>query len=56
MRLFRLADAAQYRAKAARSVKPVVAGRDGAVMRLADTPSPTGDRRRLRGKRPDSGT
>ncbi|MFJ5289955.1 MULTISPECIES: diguanylate cyclase domain-containing protein [unclassified Streptomyces] len=55
-RLFRLADAAQYRAKAARSVKPVVAGRDGAVMRLADTPSPTGDRRRLRGKRPDSGT
>lgn len=37
-RLFRLADAAQYRAKAARSAKPVVAGRDGAVLRLADTP------------------
>lgn len=55
-RLFRLADAAQYRAKAARSVKPVVAGRDGAVMRLADTPPPTGDRRHLRGKRPDSRT
>ncbi|WP_138910034.1 diguanylate cyclase domain-containing protein, partial [Streptomyces chryseus] len=29
-RLFRLADAAQYRAKAARSTLPVVAGRDGA--------------------------
>ncbi|MFV2121463.1 diguanylate cyclase domain-containing protein, partial [Streptomyces sp. Act-28] len=29
-RLFRLADAAQYRAKAARSPMPVVAGRDGA--------------------------
>lgn len=50
-RLFRLADAAQYRAKAARSSRPVVAGRDGAVVRLADTPSPTGDRRRIRGKR-----
>ncbi|WP_328537034.1 GGDEF domain-containing protein [Streptomyces sp. NBC_00344] len=50
-RLFRLADAAQYRAKAARSAKPVVAGRDGAVIPLADTPSPGADRRRIRGKR-----
>ncbi|MGW1841164.1 diguanylate cyclase domain-containing protein [Streptomyces sp. NPDC001966] len=52
-RLFRLADAAQYRAKAARSVKPVVAGRDGEVLRLADAPprSPH-DRRHLRGSRP----
>ncbi|MEV8566932.1 GGDEF domain-containing protein [Streptomyces sp. NPDC051322] len=50
-RLFRLADAAQYRAKAARSAKPVVAGRDGAVLRLADAPPGSGDRRRLRGKR-----
>ncbi|MCK8680950.1 GGDEF domain-containing protein [Streptomyces lichenis] len=51
-RLFRLADAAQYRAKAARSPKPVVAGRDGAVIRLADAPSPPlgpgRDRRRFR--------
>ncbi|WP_405899565.1 GGDEF domain-containing protein [Streptomyces sp. NBC_00727] len=53
-RLFRLADAAQYRAKAARSGRPVVAGRDGEVIRLADSPpkSPH-DRRRLRGNRPD---
>jgi len=52
-RLFRLADAAQYRAKAARSARPVVAGRDGEVIRLADSPpkSPH-DRRRLRGNRP----
>ncbi|WP_329195164.1 GGDEF domain-containing protein [Streptomyces sp. NBC_01435] len=52
-RLFRLADAAQYRAKAARSVKPVVAGRDDEVIRLADAPprSPH-DRRHLRGSRP----
>ncbi|MFG2624046.1 diguanylate cyclase domain-containing protein [Streptomyces sp. NPDC048473] len=52
-RLFRLADAAQYRAKAARSDKPVVAGRDGEVIRLADSPprSPH-DRRHLRGSRP----
>ncbi|PJN03016.1 diguanylate cyclase [Streptomyces sp. CB01201] len=50
-RLFRLADAAQYRAKAARSAKPVVAGRDGAVLRLADAPpSPPHDRRRFRGR------
>ncbi|GGT57750.1 GGDEF domain-containing protein [Streptomyces purpureus] len=46
-RLFRLADAAQYRAKAARSSKPVVAGRDGSVVRLADAP-PHRDRRRFR--------
>ncbi|MEU6013647.1 GGDEF domain-containing protein [Streptomyces sp. NPDC047515] len=52
-RLFRLADAAQYRAKAARSAEPVVAGRDGEVIRLADAPprSPH-DRRHLRGSRP----
>ncbi|MET9658919.1 GGDEF domain-containing protein [Streptomyces sp. NPDC006510] len=52
-RLFRLADAAQYRAKAARSMKPVVAGRDDEVIRLADSPprSPH-DRRHLRGSRP----
>lgn len=52
-RLFRLADAAQYRAKAARSLKPVVAGRDGEVIRLADSPPKSAhDRRRLRGNRP----
>lgn len=50
-RLFRLADAAQYKAKAARSEKPVVAGRDGAVVRLADAPpGGTQDRRRFRGR------
>ncbi|MCP3818992.1 sensor domain-containing diguanylate cyclase [Streptomyces sp. A3M-1-3] len=50
-RLFRLADAAQYKAKAARSEKPVVAGRDGAVIRLADAPpNGTQDRRRFRGR------
>lgn len=51
-RLFRLADAAQYRAKAARSVGPVVAGRDGGVVRLADEPPrgpEPGERRRFRG-------
>ncbi|MFF8830416.1 diguanylate cyclase domain-containing protein [Streptomyces sp. NPDC015131] len=37
-RLFRLADAAQYRAKAARAPGPVVAGRDGTVLALADHP------------------
>ncbi|MFD7921546.1 diguanylate cyclase domain-containing protein [Streptomyces sp. NPDC059740] len=53
-RLFRLADAAQYRAKAARSDTPVVAGRDGGtedpVVRLADAPErrPTTERRRFR--------
>ncbi|MER8161443.1 sensor domain-containing diguanylate cyclase [Streptomyces sp. NPDC094472] len=55
-RLFRLADAAQYRAKAARSLKPVVAGRDGgtedSVIRLADTsPAHPPERRRFRGRR-----
>ncbi|MCY0940758.1 GGDEF domain-containing protein [Streptomyces antarcticus] len=50
-RLFRLADAAQYKAKAARSAKPVVAGRDTAVVRLADAPPRgPGDRRRFRGR------
>ncbi|MGW2227989.1 diguanylate cyclase domain-containing protein [Streptomyces formicae] len=59
-RLFRLADAAQYRAKAARAVKPVVAGRGGGegeegdpVVRLADAPcGEGGDRRRFRGREP----
>uniref|UniRef100_A0AAU2VNT1 GGDEF domain-containing protein n=1 Tax=Streptomyces sp. NBC_00008 TaxID=2903610 RepID=A0AAU2VNT1_9ACTN len=54
-RLFRLADAAQYRAKAARSLRPVVAGRDGEVIRLADSPPKAAhDRRRLRGNRPSA--
>ncbi|MFE0422719.1 diguanylate cyclase [Streptomyces sp. NPDC058953] len=54
-RLFRLADAAQYRAKAAGSAKPVVAGRDGAVLRLADAPARRHpqDRRRFRGVPPE---
>ncbi|MFF6984835.1 diguanylate cyclase domain-containing protein [Streptomyces sp. NPDC010273] len=55
-RLFRLADAAQYRAKALRADKPVVAGRDGPddpVVRLADSPTPEmpAERRRFRGRR-----
>ncbi|MFC3575974.1 sensor domain-containing diguanylate cyclase [Streptomyces yaanensis] len=54
-RLFRLADAAQYRAKALRAAKPVVAGREGPddpVVRLADAPPPAaGERRRFRGRR-----
>ncbi|WP_405712053.1 GGDEF domain-containing protein [Streptomyces xanthophaeus] len=51
-RLFRLADAAQYKAKAARSAKPVVAGRDTAVVRLADAAAEaaSGERRRFRGR------
>lgn len=55
-RLFRLADAAQYRAKAGRASRPVVAGREGPddpVVRLADTPPPPEDareRRRFRGR------
>ncbi|MGW3187640.1 diguanylate cyclase domain-containing protein [Streptomyces ardesiacus] len=54
-RLFRLADAAQYRAKADRAVGPVVAGREGPgdpVVRLADEPSreEDGERRRFRGR------
>ncbi|MFF2652031.1 diguanylate cyclase domain-containing protein [Streptomyces sp. NPDC058045] len=55
-RLFRLADAAQYRAKAARADRPVVAGRDGPddpVVRLADASAPpAGERRSIRGRRP----
>ncbi|MEU0600317.1 GGDEF domain-containing protein [Streptomyces sp. NPDC006393] len=58
-RLFRLADAAQYRAKALRGDRPVVAGREGPedpVVRLADEPTPeprgAGERRRFRGRRP----
>ncbi|MGV9343277.1 diguanylate cyclase domain-containing protein [Streptomyces spiralis] len=58
-RLFRLADAAQYRAKALRADRPVVAGREGPedpVVRLADEPTPeprgAGERRRFRGRRP----
>jgi diguanylate cyclase (GGDEF)-like protein len=54
-RLFRLADAAQYRAKALRAEHPVVAGREGPddpVVRLADTPPsrPDPERRSLRGR------
>ncbi|MGX1224127.1 diguanylate cyclase domain-containing protein [Streptomyces ambofaciens] len=54
-RLFRLADAAQYRAKAERAAGPVVAGREGPddpVVRLADQPSQKedGERRRFRGR------
>ncbi|WNI17439.1 GGDEF domain-containing protein [Actinacidiphila sp. ITFR-21] len=56
-RLFRLADAAQYRAKALRAPHPVIAGHDSPddpVLHLADSPPPpptvppTPDRRRLR--------
>jgi diguanylate cyclase (GGDEF)-like protein len=54
-RLFRLADAAQYRAKAVRADRPVVAGGEGAddpVVRLADEPSPgRAERRSFRGRR-----
>ncbi|MFE2277844.1 diguanylate cyclase domain-containing protein [Streptomyces sp. NPDC059454] len=54
-RLFRLADAAQYRAKAERAAHPVVAGREGPgdpVVRLADEPprAADGERRRFRGR------
>ncbi|WCN02919.1 GGDEF domain-containing protein [Streptomyces sp. M92] len=54
-RLFRLADAAQYRAKAERAAGPVVAGREGPddpVVRLADEPTREegGERRRFRGR------
>jgi len=57
-RLFRLADAAQYQAKALRAGRPVVAGREGpvdTVVRLADAePSGEGvaERRRFRGRQP----
>ncbi|MFJ4581772.1 GGDEF domain-containing protein [Streptomyces echinatus] len=54
-RLFRLADAAQYRAKAMRLDRPVVAGREGPddpVVRLADEQPPSrAERRRFRGRR-----
>ncbi|MFI6035169.1 diguanylate cyclase domain-containing protein [Streptomyces sp. NPDC051315] len=55
-RLFRLADAAQYRAKAVRAARPVVAGREGPddpVVRLADEPpqGPAAERRSFRGRR-----
>ncbi|WP_089099165.1 GGDEF domain-containing protein [Streptomyces hyaluromycini] len=54
-RLFRLADAAQYRAKALRADRPVVAGREGPddpVVRLADAPPPErAERRSFRGRR-----
>ncbi|MFD0330229.1 hypothetical protein ACFQZC_23615 [Streptacidiphilus monticola] len=62
-RLFRLADAAQYRAKAGQAAQPVVAGRGGRqdlTLRLADAPPrqtpglPSGrrtERRRFRGAR-----
>jgi diguanylate cyclase (GGDEF)-like protein len=54
-RLFRLADAAQYRAKALRAARPVVAGRagpDDPVVRLADHPPHEGvaERRSFRGR------
>ncbi|WP_264936622.1 GGDEF domain-containing protein [Streptomyces sp. A012304] len=54
-RLFRLADAAQYRAKAVRAARPVVAGRagpDDPVVRLADQPprGPAAERRSFRGR------
>ncbi|HLL35305.1 MAG TPA: sensor domain-containing diguanylate cyclase [Streptomyces sp.] len=54
-RLFRLADAAQYRAKADRAARPVVAGQEGPddpVVRLADEPShdASPERRRFRGR------
>jgi diguanylate cyclase (GGDEF)-like protein len=54
-RLFRLADAAQYRAKALRAVRPVVAGRagpDDPVVRLADQPphERAAERRSFRGR------
>lgn len=52
-RLFRLADAAQYRAKEAGSAVPVVAGRAGPgdpAVRMADAPPAAGhERRRFRG-------
>jgi len=56
-RLFRLADAAQYRAKALRAEHPVVAGLeapDDPVIQLADSPPtpPDPERRTLRGRRP----
>ena len=52
-RLFRLADAAQYRAKRSRSARPVVAGRTlppEAAVRMTDRPLRPGDRRLIRGR------
>jgi diguanylate cyclase (GGDEF)-like protein len=54
-RLFRLADAAQYRAKAARSSGPVVAGRDDVTVRLVEA-SPLPDEEDGRGSRDPAGT
>uniref|UniRef100_UPI000624F9C1 diguanylate cyclase domain-containing protein n=1 Tax=Streptomyces odonnellii TaxID=1417980 RepID=UPI000624F9C1 len=54
-RLFRLADAAQYRAKGARSRVPVVAGRDARVVALADAPPRGADRRTFRDAQPPPG-
>lgn len=54
-RLFRLADAASYRAKALRAAHPVVAGREGPgdpVVRLADSPPPTSPTERRTFRRP----
>ncbi|MET7638170.1 GGDEF domain-containing protein [Streptomyces sp. NPDC005438] len=55
-RLFRLADAAQYQAKASGSGKPVVAGRDGAVVSMADRAErvPPGSPPLTSGRRPSS--
>ncbi|MEU6443274.1 GGDEF domain-containing protein [Streptomyces sp. NPDC047046] len=64
-RLFRLADAAQYEAKGLAARRPVVAGRDDPVIRLADAVradsaatrdlpddvAPPTERRRIRGRR-----
>lgn len=57
-RLFRLADAAQYRAKSGQAAHPVVAGRGGlpdATVKLAENGAPKGgrrtERRRFRGAR-----
>lgn len=49
-RLLRLADAAQYAAKAAEAAGPVVAGRDREVTRLADDPPRGRSRRAFRGR------
>ncbi|WP_407560753.1 diguanylate cyclase domain-containing protein [Streptomyces sp. 184] len=49
-RLLRLADAAQYAAKAAGEEGPVVAGRDSEVTRLADHPPRGRSRRAFRGR------
>lgn len=54
-RLLRLADAAQYAAKAADAAGPVVAGRDREVTHLADHPPRGNARRSFRGRRPGIG-